>query len=104
MDDPIFDALIRELESTRDCYRAAKDKLITGLNDVVLSLCTAGTPLPDEYHLLREALAEESRLREDYLVAMTRLNDYLLRGVIPHNVKERIEPGRETRPRNAGTG
>jgi len=95
-DNAIFRLLSDEVEKTKRAYEGAKENFwaVAGKPRELPRIPT-GLPHPDGSELIRRAVAQENFARKAHIEAIMRLNQYLLDGTIPEDV--RVKSGRKTK-------
>jgi hypothetical protein len=91
-DQRVFSALKEELESAKQRHEEAKEQFwrVGGSPRELPRRFTAGVPEPDGSLILRKAVAAEIEARTAHLEALKRINEYLLHGTIPEDVRQKM--------------
>lgn len=89
-DQRVFSALKEELESAKQHHEEAKEEFWrVGGGPRELPRFTAGIPEPDGSLILRKAVTVEVDARGAHLQALKRINEYLLHGTVPEDIRRR---------------
>jgi len=83
-DNSLLSALHRDLDVASERASAA-----TATFDAVTSEIPSGFPHPDGTQRIHNASREMSQARVGLMIAHNRLNDYLARGIVPDDLKQR---------------
>lgn len=83
MDKSIYDFLLAEMNRTREQYYSAKERAWSISADI-----PSGLPHPDGVKRIQNAARDESAALDNYINSLRRLNDYVLDGVVPEDLKD----------------
>lgn len=83
MDLSISDFLRAEVDRTQNEYYRAKEQFWNVTRDL-----PSGLPHPDGMKRIQNARRDESAALDKYINALRRLNDFVLDGVVPEELRE----------------
>lgn len=89
-DQRVYNALKEKLDKAKQRHEEAKEQFWrVGGSPRELPRLGAGIPEPDGSLILRKAVAEEIEARNAHLAALKQINEYLLNGTVPENLREK---------------
>ena len=80
----VYSFLLQRLTDARERAKAASDVFAEAMRDV-----PSGIPHPDGPRRIHNVSRDLSYARQEVLMAHTRLNDFLIRGVVPEELENR---------------
>jgi hypothetical protein len=89
MDAEVFACLLREVEETKRAHEDAK-QLFWEITAKPREWPTHGLPNPDGSQFFRRVVACEKYAMRAHLAAMQRMNQFLMDGTIPDDVREKL--------------
>jgi len=90
-DQRVFSALKDELERAKQRHEETKEQFWRiGGSPREVPRFTPGVPEPDGSLVLRRAVAAEIQARSAHLEALKRVNEYLLHGTVPEDIRQKL--------------
>ena len=80
--------ILERLHQDREIARRRRDEASSHFDDIIRQVPHGGIPYPDSQERIRRASHDYTRAQRDLANATARLNDYLIDGTVPPQLKE----------------